>query len=491
MKQTNNAIKFLMAQYRAIFNNAYFKGLATAALVTVAMSAGQAQAADGDLADFIKGSSKTDVKGDFTTTTNANETLSGTGGYLTNLTITNGKTITFGIAGTENKDHIHVYETLSFQSGGTLNLKGPDSGNAGWGVVGATNEAGQTLTDFKPTSKLSVDGGKVSIDKSQIQMASVVLNNAIVDVKNNLGDDTNSDFADNAQLTAVGVYDDAGKHVAGTGLFNVTGDKTDIKLNNGSILNAGEFNFEGGKITMNGGDADSGSGSVIRTYSNGGKLPAVINLQGSTLEVTASTSGNYVGGKVINLKTGSTVDLKDNAQLHLSGILDASKAMASAPLAGTINLDGATLTLGSSAVLHIDHADSVFNANSGTINNKGEIKFNNKEVNTTAELLAGMAGGKITMASGGEINVTSGAVDLSTAGLKIIKDDGTVDNNKLVLSKTTTLNAADLTLGTAFKAANLTLNADALKVGEGFTQNIGTITVANSLSGSKGFTVDS
>ena len=28
MKQTNNAIKFLMAQYRAIFKNAYFKGMA-------------------------------------------------------------------------------------------------------------------------------------------------------------------------------------------------------------------------------------------------------------------------------------------------------------------------------------------------------------------------------------------------------------------------------------------------------------------------------
>ena len=45
MKQTNNAIKFLMAQYRAIFQNAYFKGLATAAVVTMGLAAGQAQAA--------------------------------------------------------------------------------------------------------------------------------------------------------------------------------------------------------------------------------------------------------------------------------------------------------------------------------------------------------------------------------------------------------------------------------------------------------------
>ena len=46
MKQTNNAIKFLMAQYRAIFQNAYFKGLATAAVVTAGLAAGQAQAAN-------------------------------------------------------------------------------------------------------------------------------------------------------------------------------------------------------------------------------------------------------------------------------------------------------------------------------------------------------------------------------------------------------------------------------------------------------------
>ena len=47
MKQTNNAIKFLMAQYRAIFQNAYFKGLATAAVVTMGLAAGQAQAVAG------------------------------------------------------------------------------------------------------------------------------------------------------------------------------------------------------------------------------------------------------------------------------------------------------------------------------------------------------------------------------------------------------------------------------------------------------------
>ena len=45
MKQTSNALTFLMAQYRAIFKNAYFKGIATAAIVTAGLAVGSANAA--------------------------------------------------------------------------------------------------------------------------------------------------------------------------------------------------------------------------------------------------------------------------------------------------------------------------------------------------------------------------------------------------------------------------------------------------------------
>ena len=44
MTLSNNAIKFLQAQYRAIFKRAYIKGLATAVLLTAGLAAGQAQA---------------------------------------------------------------------------------------------------------------------------------------------------------------------------------------------------------------------------------------------------------------------------------------------------------------------------------------------------------------------------------------------------------------------------------------------------------------
>ena len=104
MKQTNNAIKFLMAQYRAIFQNAYFKGLATAAVVTMGLAAGQAQA------------NKTDAVlevGDSVTVTPKTITINGTAsndgtttGEFKNVSVVNGtldlSEFTMNITGEEN-----------------------------------------------------------------------------------------------------------------------------------------------------------------------------------------------------------------------------------------------------------------------------------------------------------------------------------------------------------------------------------------------------
>ena len=51
MKQTSNAIKFLLAQYRSIFKNAYFKGLATAVVVTAGLAAAQGANAEVPFSD--------------------------------------------------------------------------------------------------------------------------------------------------------------------------------------------------------------------------------------------------------------------------------------------------------------------------------------------------------------------------------------------------------------------------------------------------------
>ena len=53
MKLSNNALNFLLAQYRAIFKRAYVKGIASAVLLTAGLAAGQAQANATDLTDEV------------------------------------------------------------------------------------------------------------------------------------------------------------------------------------------------------------------------------------------------------------------------------------------------------------------------------------------------------------------------------------------------------------------------------------------------------
>ena len=89
MKQTNNAIKFLMAQYRAIFQNAYFKGLAAAAVVTMGLAAGQAQAADITQMSDLATAGNATISG---TTSAVNlTTAAGANQWLADLVISNGQ----------------------------------------------------------------------------------------------------------------------------------------------------------------------------------------------------------------------------------------------------------------------------------------------------------------------------------------------------------------------------------------------------------------
>ena len=122
MKQTNNAIKFLMAQYRAIFKNAYFKGMASAVLLTAGLAAGAAQATttDGVLeeSDFNKDSGSVAT---VTITTNSNidmgklgDVFTGTNTFIGVNSSINGAAVT--IKGEANR-------AIVAQGGGTFTVK--------------------------------------------------------------------------------------------------------------------------------------------------------------------------------------------------------------------------------------------------------------------------------------------------------------------------------------------------------------------------------
>ena len=354
-----------MAQYRAIFNHAYFKGLATAALVTVAMAAGQAQAASGTFADFISGSSKTDVKGNFTLS--QSETISGSsGGFFTNLTIANGGHLKYDSSSNVNKDHLRVKENVIVEKGGILSITGAQS--QGQGLYGTFDDT----FDDNPNSKLQVNGGELNITQAMIQISKVELTDAIVNISKHIGHNTNSDWEDNAMLGATLAGDKDGNIIAGTGVLSVKGN-SNITLDSGSQIYANTLNLEGGKIDMKGTEKDS-SGSIIRGFSHG-----AINVNGTDINV--SGSGNYIVAHNINL-TGaeSAITVSGNSVLHLSGDLDKNANASASAKATTVNLNGATLNIAKNGSIVVNNADSVFNATSGNITNSGSITFNNKLV---------------------------------------------------------------------------------------------------------------
>ena len=179
---------------------------------------------------------------------------------------------------------------------------------------------------------------------SQIQMSKVDLNNAIVTIKTNLADKTTSDWDDNAQINAMAAYDTAGKHVEGTGTFNVTGADSAITLDSGSVLNAAVFNLEGGKIDMKSA-ATSGHSAIIRAYTNGGKVAGELNVDGTSINV--SGAANYLSAKTLNIKNAdSVITVSGSSTLTLTGSLNKTNLADDGTLTdGTVNFTAGKIDL--------------------------------------------------------------------------------------------------------------------------------------------------
>ena len=121
MKISNNALNFLLAQYRAIFKRAYVKGIASAVLLTAGLAAGQAQAdAFSGGTTSWEGASGTVIVdkeyADGVTAANRffdNLVIQGTNGKLT-ITKDNGK----------HQNAVNVKGALTVKSGATLTVSG-------------------------------------------------------------------------------------------------------------------------------------------------------------------------------------------------------------------------------------------------------------------------------------------------------------------------------------------------------------------------------
>ena len=140
MRNSNNAIKFLLAQYRAIFKRAYIKGLASAVILTATLAAGQAQAADlttssgwTDGKDIITGSADDNFKVSTPTyaeslTVKADHKLTTSGTIIvqSDATLSGDLTIQSGmiLMADKSDNNQHVYSHKLTGNGADLTLTG-------------------------------------------------------------------------------------------------------------------------------------------------------------------------------------------------------------------------------------------------------------------------------------------------------------------------------------------------------------------------------
>ena len=162
MKQTNNAIKFLMAQYRAIFKNAYFKGLTSAVLLTAGLAvAGGAQAAIQTTTVLPTDGKSVTIDGG---STNTNIFESGISNSITNL---NGQLNikSGGIGNTDSSNNL-------LQTSENINLTGSKFGITIDSELADANTVGLgfAVNSSVNTKNFNVDIGSITVRKGGLAL---------------------------------------------------------------------------------------------------------------------------------------------------------------------------------------------------------------------------------------------------------------------------------------------------------------------------------
>uniref|UniRef100_UPI0029434B49 hypothetical protein n=1 Tax=Anaerobiospirillum succiniciproducens TaxID=13335 RepID=UPI0029434B49 len=469
MKQTNNAIKFLMAQYRAIFKNANIAMLA--AIAASALAAGQAQAAHDDW---------TKLSGEKVTVNNTDTlTLSKKGPQVNenafNLVLVSGAAATLKGDNTSADPNKGPGDYQAVNA--TITLDGTEGGgstaeHATLAIGDSTN--GNLVANVKVGSVVN-KVGKITVTGSGAQATSSLSAGSIT-----IGDDNNSG-ADLAQV----VVEAHGKlNVTGeTGLAIKKGAKIDVKANgsltatnvvmtSGSVTNSGAFSSDyltisDGSITNDGtaftvGTLNLSGGTLTATKAvtasnelniTGGKVDATKAVSGKTIKVTggevdfaaetgvlgsdttdlitisggtvgATTAAGTIKGKTIKFENG---DIKATNALTIEGGFEAT--------GGTITVeDNQTVTFKGNASIADDVTVTLNGTTKHTIKVVGTDDENNGKLSVSAKKFGELTGGKGTNTislSGAaaqaiaELHFTDPSIDLgSTAktGLGLLTD---------------------------------------------------------------------
>ncbi len=492
VKLSNNALNFLLAQYRAIFKRAYVKGIASAVILTAGLAAGQAQAAyTGGGTDWDTVSGTVTISGaeaDGVASTNRffdNLVISGTTGSLT-ITNANGK----------HNTAVNVKGQLTVKSGATLTV-------SNGALAGAYTESSSNQTNItdstKNTGSLVVEsGGKFVLNNGKwVQMNHIEFQSGSSGSLTGKAE-TNWDSIDmvygHSVLVAKGaeiILTDAQLSTFSNGILEINGKVT---LNSGSLLRAT--------------DALDENGDVIEGQT-AGKI-----VFGDGAEITAAKDSTAaIIGQDIKINSGANVTVASGGTLTLGGDfnqkkvgLDATKTQSSdIVLNGAITIEsGANFSLGNSdnekttTTLTIENGNLTNNStttkvdgnivvkDTGTIKGSGTyVLQDDGGLTMSSKKMSDYVtqGGKVDAKTDGATLTFTDEVDLSS--LKIFGTDGIdIDDSTVLAGEGVTITGSlKKTDGTALAGYFGILNQDDVFINEkeGENYNVAKVIAHNTL----------
>ncbi len=353
MKISNNALNFLLAQYRAIFKRAYVKGIASAVLLTAGLAAGQAQADA-----YTGGATSWDgASGTVTIFDTQADGVAATKRFFNNLEI-NGETgsLTIGSSNNAHETAVNIKGQLTVNSGGTLTV-------SGGALAGAhtISFADQSNLEENMVGDLVVNsGGKFNLSGGWVQMDQVTFNTgATVNLSGTTGQTWGNTAMVYGQNVTVAKYaditlTDAQLSVTTEGVMQINGKVT---LNSGSFLRATD-NIMGGQLNQ-----DYVSGKIIL---------------GDGAEITAAkdSTGGIVG-QDIDIQQGAKVTVASGSQFTIGGDYTSDAAPSAATtgasnvvLNGTITVeDGSTFKVGGTNDINGETQTTTLTIENGTLTN--------------------------------------------------------------------------------------------------------------------------
>ena len=385
MKVSNNALNFLLAQYRAIFKRAYVKGLASAVLLTAGLAAGasQAQAADIDdgAADNLANGELTLIvgSGSGSETTKYYDKFNISGGtpasWNAEVIVQSGTTSESKIAGTN--------AAVSITGSGSLKIDIAD----GTVAKGLSIEAGSNGATVSIDS-IAVNTGTLKVTdaankEAKVEATSITIGAPASQVPNEPAVAATNEYKSILDLTASGN--------GGTLTFGKAGT-TDITVNGSGKI---QVTAGSGTATINGKTLTLNDKAMFLSKNDGNNAASTSTLAVDNLTELAGAFHIVSGSASHTLTqefTGKTASFGGNLLITKDATLDLQTQLATGTGTGDIDGQGiVTLDNSSNTVL-----GGTLKVSSGTLAVAADAKLN-ASVEGAAIAVAGTSASKSTL----------------------------------------------------------------------------------------------